>query len=633
MLQSQLGDVDPLEREVIDTMRRIEVADMPARVAAAARTEVERLRTVGGVGAEASEIRSYVDWLVHLPWRQTATAGPTAIDLDVVKESPWTTRCSASTNRRTGSSTTSRSPSCAATSAARSRASSDRRTSASHRSRRAGARPRPAARAASTWAAAARHSWSARGALAPARSPARSSALLRDVGVRATPLIMLQEMDEIGLGKVEGDPIEAMEEVLDWDNRTGFVDRYIDLPFDLSDAIFIATAQDFYRVPRDLRELMVEIRIAGYTPEEKVDIARRKLLPRLIDEHGLHDGIEFTDDGLSFLAYGYARDAGVAMLRRALETLLRTRARARTAGDTSRWIMDPNASRRSSACRATRRPRRELARSRRGDRPGVDRRRRRADVHRGAAHARLGRLIITGMLGEVMRESVNAAYSYVRSRGEELRITEEDFRESDIHVHFPVGAIPKDGPSAGIAVTLAIASTLSNRPVRHDIAMTGEVTLRGKVLEIGGVKEKVLAAHRAGHPRCDPAARQRAGPARRPRGRARRHPLPLRRADGRGDPARALQRKGGPRRSAAGRRRVRARAPPATEILSQAAQGCRWRWDDPRDAAPVPRLHCARRSSRPSGHPSRSRPCGSCRGSGPHPGSARCPSAPARRAH
>jgi ATP-dependent Lon protease len=187
------------------------------------------------------------------------------------------------------------------------------------------------------------------------------------------------------------------------------------------------------------------------------------------------------------------------MLRRSLETLLRTRARARTAGDRSHWIIDAERVEEILGL-----PRYTPTPAESSPEVGVV-----TGLAWTAAGGELmfiealrmpgsGRLIITGMLGEVMRESVNAAYSYVRSRGEQLRITEEDFRESDIHVHFPVGAIPKDGPSAGIAVTLAIASTLSNRPVRHDIAMTGEVTLRGKVLEIGGVKEKVLAAHRAG---------------------------------------------------------------------------------------------------------------------------------------
>jgi ATP-dependent Lon protease len=244
---------------------------------------------------------------------------------------------------------------------------------------------------------------------------------------------------------------------------------------------------------------MVEIRIAGYTPEEKIEIARQKLLPRLISDHGLDDEVEFTDDGLSFLAYGYARDAGVAMMRRSLETLLRTRARARTLGDTDRWLIDHERIEDILGL-----PRYTPTPAESTPEVGVV-----TGLAWTAAGGELmfiealrmpgsGRLIITGMLGEVMRESVNAAYSYVRSRGEQLRITEEDFRESDIHVHFPVGAIPKDGPSAGIAVTLAIASTLSNRTVRHDVAMTGEVTLRGKVLEIGGVKEKVLAAHRAG---------------------------------------------------------------------------------------------------------------------------------------
>jgi ATP-dependent Lon protease len=497
MLQSQLGDVDPLEREVIDTMRRIEVTDMPARVAAAARTEVERLRSVGGIGPEAGEIRSYVDWIVHMPWRTSATTGPGTIDLDAVKHAMDDALLGLDEQKDR-----------ILDHLAVARLRGDFRGpipcivgppdvgKASLVAALAEGLGRPLSRVELGGRGEAQLVGTRR--TRSGAQPGKIAGVLRDVGVR-DPVILLQEMDEIGLGKVEGDPIEAMEEMLDWDNRVGFVDRYIDLPYDLSDAIFIATAQDFYRVPRDLRELMVEIRIAGYTPEEKVEIARHKLLPRLIEEHGLTDGLDFPDAGLSFLAYGYARDAGVGMLRRSLETLLRTRARARTAGDKSTWIMDPPRIEKILGL-----PRYTPTPAESAPEVGVV-----TGLAWTAAGGELmfiealrmpgsGRLIITGMLGEVMRESVNAAYSYVRSRGEELRITEDDFRGSDIHVHFPVGAIPKDGPSAGIAVTLAIASTLSNRPVRHDIAMTGEVTLRGKVLEIGGVKEKVLAAHRAG---------------------------------------------------------------------------------------------------------------------------------------
>jgi ATP-dependent Lon protease len=497
MLQLQLGEVDPLEREVIDTMRRIEVADMPARAAAAARTEVERLRSVGGVGAEASEIRSYVDWVVHLPWRRMAAPPPSELDLDAVKDALDDALLGLDEQKDRL---------LDHLAVARLRGDLQGPIPCIVGPPHVGKAALAAALAQGLGRPRAHIEMGGRGEAQivgtrrtrAGAQPGKLISALRDVGVR-DPVIVLREMDEIGLGKVEGDPIEAMEEVLDWGNRSGFIDRFIDLPFDLSDTIFVATAQDFYRVPRDLRELMVEIRIAGYTPEEKVAIARDKLLPRLLDEHGLRGGIEFTDAGLSFLAYGYARDAGVAMMRRSLETLLRTRARAQTEGDESRWTMDPARIEEILGL-----PRYTPTPAESAPEVGVV-----TGLAWTAAGGELmfiealrmpgsGRLIITGMLGEVMRESVNAAYSYVRSRGEELRITEEDFRESDIHVHFPVGAIPKDGPSAGIAVTLAIASTLSNRPVRHDIAMTGEVTLRGKVLEIGGVKEKVLAAHRAG---------------------------------------------------------------------------------------------------------------------------------------
>ncbi|MEO5509341.1 MAG: S16 family serine protease [Longimicrobiales bacterium] len=497
LLQAELGDIDPLERQVIDALRRIETADLPMRAVATARAEIERLRTVQPGGPESSEIRSYVDWLTHMPWRERAAGGPATLDLAHVEEVLDASLLGLNEQKDR---------------------LLDHLAVAKLRGDLRG--PIPCIVGPPDVGKTALAMALARGLGRPlarlelgsygepqiigtrrtraGAAPGKIISTLRDVGAR-DPLFLLEEMDEIGLGKVEGDPVEAMEEVLDWDSRETFVDRYLDIPFDLSDVLFIATAQDFYRVPRDLREHMVEIRIAGYTPEEKVEIAEHRMIPKLLDEHGLERGIKFPRASLTYLAYGYARDAGMGAMRRSLETILRTRARARTQDDTTTWMVD--AARIEEILGL---PRYTPTPAESAPEIGVV-----TGLAWTAAGGELmfiealrmpgtGRLIITGMLGEVMRESVNAAYSYVRSRSESLGISVEEFRESDVHVHFPVGAIPKDGPSAGIAVTLAIASALSSRPVRHDIAMTGEVTLRGKVLEIGGVKEKVLAAHRAG---------------------------------------------------------------------------------------------------------------------------------------
>jgi ATP-dependent Lon protease len=249
-----------------------------------------------------------------------------------------------------------------------------------------------------------------------------------------------------------------------------------------------------------MRDYLIEIRIAGYTPEEKVEIARARMLPQLVTEHGLHPAeLEVPDEALLFLTRGYARDSGLGNLRRSLSAILRYLALAKASGESTHWTLS-----REMIEEVLGIPRYSSTEAESAPEVGVV-----TGLAWTASGGELmfiealkmpgtGRLIITGMLGEVMRESVNAAYSYVRSRADELGIPRSTFPDHDIHIHFPVGATPKDGPSAGAAVTLAIASSLAERPVRHDVAMTGEVTLRGKVLEIGGVKEKTLAAHRAG---------------------------------------------------------------------------------------------------------------------------------------
>jgi ATP-dependent Lon protease len=311
---------------------------------------------------------------------------------------------------------------------------------------------------------------------------------------------MIDEIDKMSSGGPSGDPTAAMLEVLDPAQNDTFTDHYLNLPFDLSSALFICTANNVFDIPAPLRDRMEIIRIAGYTIEEKVEIAWRYLMPRLLEEHGITDkDIQFTDEVLGFISSRYSREAGLRNFERNLAAIMRKRARRKAEGEEGAWIIDTAKVEeilgvpRYAADEAEKEPEIGAVTGLAWTSTGGDLMQIEALRMSGA-----GRMTVTGQLGDVMRESVDAAYSFVRSRAVMLGLEDVDFRESDLHIHFPAGAIPKDGPSAGIAITLAIASVLSERMVRRDLAMTGEVTLRGKVLEIGGVKEKVLAAYRAG---------------------------------------------------------------------------------------------------------------------------------------
>jgi ATP-dependent Lon protease len=496
-LQVELGQVDPAERETVQLLRRIETSTLPTHVGSRARHEVERLRAVGPAGLEAEEIRTYLDWLLHMPWTATAVDHP-GIDLEEVRrvlderllglEEPKDRLLDDLAVAQLRGDLKGPIPCIVGP------PDVGKRTLAEAVAEGLG---RPLARL----DLAGRGEADLIGSRRTQRDakPGKIAGALRDHEVR-DPVLLLEALDLLGVGKVEGDPVQALGEVLRWEGRDAFVDRYLDVELDLSRVVVVATAQDFQRIPRNIREMLVEIRIAGYTPEEKVAIAREKLLPRMLEDHGLdRDDASFPDATLFALLRGYARDAGLERTRRVLATLLRTRARAKALGDASPWTVDE-----ARVVEILGPPRYVSTPAESAPEIGVV-----TGLAWTAAGGELlfiealrmagkGRLIITGSLGEVMKESVNAAYSYVRSRAAELAIPEDEFARIDVHVHFPIGAVPKDGPSAGIAVTLAVASTLSGLPVRHDIAMTGEVTLRGKILEVGGIKEKVLAAYRAG---------------------------------------------------------------------------------------------------------------------------------------
>ena len=495
-LQADLGEIDPAERDALELLRRIDRGDLPSTVASVARRKAERVRATPAGSGESNEIRAWTEVVLDLPWHRLSDSPD--IDLESVRRALDERHLGLEDVKRrileVLSVATLRGSVAGPVPCIVGPPGVGRRTLAEAVAR---GLERPLVRLDLGGRGEAQLVGKRRGR--GGGEPGRVTAALIEAGV-ADPVLLLEEIDEVGLGNVEGDPVEAMEEFLDPERRRQFIDRYVDLPFDLSNTIFIATAGDFYRIPRPLREMLIEIRIAGYTPEEKVEIGRQCLLPDLAREHGLEPGDVEPDIGaLAFISQGYARDAGLGGIRRALAALLRHIAHEKATGRGTHWRLS------RAMIEEVLGPPRHLP-TEAESRPEIG-------VVTGLAWTAsggelmfiealkmpgTGRLIITGMIGEVMRESVNAAYSYVRSRAQMLEIDQETFSGTDLHIHFPVGATPKNGPSAGAAVTLAIASSLAERPVRHDLALTGEVTLRGRILEIGGVKEKTLAAHRAG---------------------------------------------------------------------------------------------------------------------------------------
>jgi ATP-dependent Lon protease len=315
----------------------------------------------------------------------------------------------------------------------------------------------------------------------------------------ANPVFMLDEVDKLG-ADFRGDPAAALLEVLDPEQNHAFSDHYLGMPFDLSRVMFIATANLADPIPGALRDRMEIIMLAGYSEDEKLHIARRYLLPRQLSEHGLEARhLRLSEVTIAHIIMAYTREAGVRNLERELATICRKIARKVAegqeqtfhihTGNVPRWL-------------GMRKYLPEVEQQR--DEIGVATSLAWTEAGGVMMHAEAtvmdgtGQLLLTGSLGEVMKESAQAALSYTRARARDLGILQTVFRECDLHIHVPAGAIPKDGPSAGITLAVALISALTATPVCHTVAMSGEITLRGQVLPVGGVKEKLLAAKRAG---------------------------------------------------------------------------------------------------------------------------------------
>jgi len=329
--------------------------------------------------------------------------------------------------------------------------------------------------------------------------PGQVIQMMKKAGTR-NPVFMLDEVDKMSTD-FRGDPSSALLEVLDPEQNYMFVDHYLDVEYDLSQVFFIATANVLHTIPPALQDRMEVIRLSGYTELEKLEIAKRFLVRKQTEAAGLNtDQIQFTDEGLSNLIQFYTRESGVRNLEREVGNVSRKVARKFVTDHVKEKVV-VNAEKVSDLLGPAKF--RDTTTEKKSD----------VGATTGLAWTEVGgqilttecilmegkgKLTVTGKLGDVMQESAQAAFSYVRSRAHQLGLPRDFYRNLDVHLHIPEGAIPKDGPSAGITIATTIASALTKIPVRGDVAMTGEITLRGKVLPIGGLKEKLLAAHRHG---------------------------------------------------------------------------------------------------------------------------------------
>ena len=494
-IQKELGDKDGKSGEVSTLAEKIEQAGMPEHVKATALKELERYEKIPSTSAESSVIRNYIDWLLALPW-SNATEDDLNIKkaekildqdhygLEKVKERVLEYLAVQSlTNSLKGPILClAGPPGVGKTSLARSIAKSLNRNFV--RISLGGVRDESEIRG---------HRRTYVGAM-----PGRIIQGMKKAGT-INPVFLLDEIDKMS-NDFRGDPSSAMLEVLDPEQNSNFSDHYIEETYDLSNVMFIATANNLATIPGPLRDRMEIISISGYTELEKIHIAKDHLLLKQIKDHGLTKGqLQIREDAIQQIVRHYTREAGVRSLERQIATICRKTAKMIVSEEKKKIILTSKNVEEFLGKPIFRYGQAELE-----DQVGVA---------TGLAYTTVGgdtlqievalapgkgKLVLTGKLGDVMKESAQAAFSYIRSKSEELGIDPKFHEKFDIHIHVPEGAVPKDGPSAGITMVTALVSALSGKPIKREVGMTGEVTLRGRVLPIGGLKEKSLSAHRAG---------------------------------------------------------------------------------------------------------------------------------------
>ncbi|MGK7377917.1 endopeptidase La [Planococcus sp. 1R117A] len=494
-IQTELGDKDGKSGEIVDLRKRIEDAGMPESTEKAALKELDRYEKLPSAAAESGIIRNYLEWLVTIPWSEATEDrldikyAEEVLDrdhdgLESVKERvlEYLAVQQMTNSLRGPILCLVGPPGVGKTSLAKSIAESlDRKFV---RVSLGGVRDESEIRG---------HRRTYVGAM-----PGRIIQGMKRAGT-INPVFLLDEIDKMS-NDFRGDPSAAMLEVLDPEQNNSFSDHYIEETYDLSNVLFIATANDLSTIPGPLRDRMEIITIAGYTEAEKQTIAKNHLAPKQLKEHGLNEEqLMFEEDALLNIVRYYTREAGVRGLERQIASICRKVTKQIVAGEKEQVVVTAEAV--------------EEYLGKRKFRYGMAETVNQVGVATGLAYTTVGgdtlqievslspgsgKLQLTGKLGDVMKESAQTALSFVRARAESLGIDPNFHESQDIHIHVPEGAVPKDGPSAGITIATALVSALSKRPIRREVGMTGEITLRGRVLPIGGVKEKTLSAHRAG---------------------------------------------------------------------------------------------------------------------------------------